>query len=78
MERNINKEVLKNFLLDRDETGREVVYSFRTKRKYYVEPIGNGRMADWGSYNPGTGKVENKKGAGKYSGSIKRRRFFDY
>ena len=28
-------------------------------------------MADWGSYNPSTGEVENKKGAGKYTGSVK-------
>jgi len=28
-------------------------------------------MADCGSYNPSTGKIENKKGAGKFNGSIK-------
>jgi hypothetical protein len=70
MKRNINEEVLNNFLKDRDDTGREIVISFRTGRKYYIETIGNGRMADWGSYNPSTGNIENKKGAGKFSGSI--------
>lgn len=27
-------------------------------------------MADWGSVNPATGEMENKKGAGKFTGSI--------
>lgn len=63
-------DVIKNFLVDSDETGRHIVTSYRTGKKYYVEPIGNGRMADWGSYNPSTGNIENKKGAGKYTGSV--------
>jgi len=66
----MNKEVIKNFLVDSDETGKHIVTSYRTGKKYYVEPIGNGRMADWGSYNPSTGKIENKKGSGKYTGSV--------
>lgn len=61
---------MKNFLLNRDETGREIVYYPETGKRYYVEYIGNGRMADWGSYNPSTGNIENKKGAGKHSGSV--------
>jgi hypothetical protein len=65
------EDVRKEFLVDRDETGREVVFYPETGKKYYVEYIGDGRMADWGSYNPSTGKVENKKGAGKHSGSVK-------
>jgi len=76
MKRNINKEVIKNFLKDRDNTGREIVISIRTGRKYYVEVIGDLRMADWGSYNPSTGNIENKKGAGKYSGSIREEESF--
>ena len=63
-------DVIKNFLVDSDETGKHIVTSGRTRRRYYVEPIGNGRMADWGSYNPSTGDIENKKGAGKYTGSV--------
>lgn len=63
-------DTIKNFLVESDETGKHIVTSFRTARKYYVEPIGNGRMADWGSENPATGQIENKKGAGKYSGSV--------
>jgi hypothetical protein len=61
----------KRFFEDRDETGRFVVISSKTGVKYYVEPIGNGRPADWGSYNPSTGKIENKKGFDKFTGSVK-------
>ena len=57
-------------MTNRDETGRFIVKSIRTGKTYYVEPIGSKRSADWGSYNPGTGKVEHKKGFDKYSGSI--------
>lgn len=45
--------------------------SFRTGKVYYIEPINaNKHRTDWGSFNPGTGKIENKKGAGKYEGAI--------
>lgn len=60
----------KKFLENRDETGRFIVTSTRTGVQYFIEPIGDGRMADWGSYNPSTGNIENKKGAGKFSGSV--------
>lgn len=63
-------DVIKNFLVDSDETGKHIVTSHRTGKKYYVEPIGSSRMADWGSYNPSTGNIENKKGAGKFTGSV--------
>jgi hypothetical protein len=61
---------IENFLVNSDETGRHIVTSFRTKRRYFVEPIGPARMADWGSVNPATGQMENKKGAGKYHGAV--------
>lgn len=63
-------EFRKQFLTNRDESGRFIVESYRTGRKYFVEPIGVDRPADWGSYNPGTGNVENKKGFDKFRGSI--------
>jgi hypothetical protein len=66
----MKNDVIRYFLVNSEETGRHIVTSFRTGRKYYIEPIGNGRMADWGSYNPGTGNIENKKGAGKHTGSV--------
>lgn len=71
MNENVNKNVLNNFLVDSDETGRHVVFSPRTGKRYFIEAIGNGRTADWGSFNPSTGNIENKKGHGKYTGSIK-------
>lgn len=63
-------EFRQKFLVDREESGRFLVKSFRTGKTYFVEPIGPDRTADWGSYNPGTGNIENKKGFDKYRGSI--------
>lgn len=61
------------FLKDRDETGRLIVQMLDgTNKKYYVEFIEpkGGVRTDWGSYNPSTGNIENKKGAGKFTGGI--------
>lgn len=66
------EEMKKRFLFNRDETGRFIVKSFTTGKEYYVEPIGDGRVGEWGSYNPSTGEIEHKKGAGKYTGSVTR------
>jgi hypothetical protein len=60
--------VIKNFLVNSEETGRHIVYSFRTGRKYYVEPIGNGR-SDWGDIDPVTKKMTGSYG-NKYTGSV--------
>lgn len=60
----------REFLMNRDETGREIVTYFETGKSYFIEYFGDARMADWGSYNPSTGKIENKKGAGKFTGAI--------
>lgn len=61
------------FLKNRDETGRMIIRMLDgTNKQYYVEfvePKG-GVRTDWGSYNPSTGEIENKKGAGKYNGGI--------
>jgi len=65
----MDKELRKNFLTHTDDTGRFIVKSKRTGITYAVEPTGTVRT-DWGSYNPSTGNVENKKGTGKYRGSI--------
>jgi len=64
------EEFKKNFFKDRDDTGRYLIVSYRTGIKYYIEPIGPDRPADWGSYNPGTGNIENKKGFDKHTGAI--------
>ncbi len=59
------------FLTHRDETGREVHTFMETGKSFYVEYIEpRGYRTDWGSYNPSTGKIENKKGAGKFTGGI--------
>lgn len=62
---------MKRFMQNVDETGRFIVTSYVTGKKYFVEVIDNsGRPADWGSYNPATGNIEFKKGMGKFTGSI--------
>lgn len=67
---NATKEFRQRFLESRDDSGRFLVTSYRTGKTYFVEPIGSNRSADWGSYNPGTGNIENKKGFDKHRGSI--------
>jgi hypothetical protein len=67
---NATKEFRQRFLESRDDSGRFLVTSYRTGKTYFVEPIGTDRAADWGSYNPSTGNIENKKGFDKHRGSI--------
>lgn len=50
------------------DTGR--FWVIKGKRKFLVEPIGPNRPADWGSVNPASGEMENKKGHGKHIGAI--------
>jgi len=57
------------FLKNSDDTGKFIVKSTVTRRSYFVEPIGDIRT-DWGSYNPSTGNIENKKGWQKNRGSV--------
>jgi len=60
----------KKFLVNSEETGRQIVISLRTKRKYYIESISDSkRPADWGDLNPVTKKVEGSYGS-KYTGAI--------
>ena len=62
--------VLKNFLVNRDETGREIVSFLETGKKYYVEYIEpkNFRVT-WGDVNPATKTVEGSYGD-KHKGAI--------
>lgn len=62
-------EFREKFLEGRDHTGRFIVTSERTGKSYFVEAIGDPHN-DWGSIDPATGKLMNKKGAGKYKGSV--------
>lgn len=66
----MTKEFKDKFLSKTDESGRFIVTSKRTGRSYYVESFGPDRPANWGSYNPSTGDIENKKGFDKFRGSI--------
>lgn len=59
------------FLTNTDETGRFIVYSQRTGKTYFVEPIVGKHTPEWGSIDPATGNLMHKKGDGKYTGGIK-------
>lgn len=65
----MNKDFRKKFLTNTDETGRFIVTSFRTGKQYFIEPIGNPYIK-WGSIDPVTKNLVNKKGHDKYRGSI--------
>lgn len=68
----MNNEIMKKFLTNTDHTGRFIVSSIRTGKRYAVEPIGNPHV-EWGSIDPALGlgsKLMHKKGNGKYRGSI--------
>lgn len=58
------------FLTNTDDTGRFIVISRRTGRKYFVEPIETAHTPKWGSVDPATGQLMHKKGDGKYRGGI--------
>lgn len=66
----MDSKAIKNFLVDSDKTGRFIVTSLKTGRKYYVEPIDNGLRTEWGDLNPATKKLEGDYGD-KYKGSVK-------
>lgn len=67
----INETVKKDFLINRDETGREIVFYPQTGKKYYVEYIEpRGHKVSWGDVNPATRTVEGSYGS-KHKGTIK-------
>lgn len=67
----ISEEVKKNFLVDRDSTGRETVTFIETGKKYFIEYIEpRNHKISWGDINPATKEVEGSYGQ-KYKGSIK-------
>ena len=57
------------FLKDTDKTGRFIVKSKVTGKKYFVEPIGNTHAADWGDLDPATKKMTGNYGE-RYEGCI--------
>lgn len=57
------------FLYNSDKTGRFIIKSKITGKKYYVEPIGNTHAADWGDLDPATKKMTGTYGE-RYEGCI--------
>ena len=64
----INK-IKQDFLINSDDTGRFIVKSLKSGKTYFVEPIGDPHL-EWGSLDPATKDLNNKKGWKKYKGSI--------
>jgi len=62
----------KEFMRDRDHTGREIVTFHETGKSYYVEYVEPRSMdkRGWGDIDPATKKVTGTYGA-KYQGAIK-------
>jgi hypothetical protein len=60
----------KDFLVNSEDTGRFIVTSLKTGKKYFVEPIDNGERVEWGDLNPATKKLEGNYGS-KHKGAIK-------
>ncbi len=58
-----------NFFVNQD-AGRFIVHSYRTGKKYFVEPIENEHTPVWGDVNPATGKIEGSYGS-KHRGGVK-------
>lgn len=64
-------EVATKFFENTDHTGRQVITSQRTGKTYAIEPVELTRVdTAWGSIDPATGKLMNKKGHDKYRGAI--------
>jgi len=66
----INSNFVKEFLTHTDDTGRFIVTSLRTGKRYFVETIICAHTPKWGSIDPATGNLMHKKGDGKYRGGI--------
>ena len=57
------------FLKDSDNTGRFIVKSKVTGKRYFVEVIGNTHSADWGDLDPATKKMTGSYGE-RYDGCV--------
>lgn len=64
----MTEELYKRFMTNTDETGRFIVTSIKTGKKYFIEPL-DGRPVQWGDLNPASGKIEGSYGD-KYKGSV--------
>lgn len=65
----MNEQFTKNFLVDSENTGRFIVTSLITNKRYYVEAIGDPHTS-WGSVDPASNKMTTKKGWKRNRGSI--------
>lgn len=65
----MSKDAIKNFLVNSEDTGRFIITSLKTGKKYYVEPIDNGNKTEWGDLNPCTNKIEGDYGS-KHKGAV--------
>lgn len=67
------KEFRKQFLVNRDETGREIVTYWETGKSYFIEYVEPRSMKDreWGDINPATKKLEVGTYGKKNRGGIK-------
>lgn len=61
-------DITERFLTDTDHTGRFIVESQRTGRKYFVEPIAGHRVG-WGDMDPASKKLTGSYGD-KYLGAV--------
>lgn len=68
--RKIN-EIKQKFLINSEDTGRFLVKSLKSGKTYFVEAIGDPHL-EWGSLDPATKDLNNKKGWKKYKGSIEK------
>lgn len=66
----MNKEILKRFTSNTDETGRMIVTSLKTGKKYFIEAIGSGYNEIFGDVDPVTKKMTGNYGD-KYTGSVR-------
>lgn len=65
----------KDFLVNSENTGRFIVTSLKTGKRYFVEPIDNGERLDWGDLNPATKKIEGDYGS-KHKGAVTEKESF--
>jgi len=65
----LTKNIKEKFVYKTEDSGRFIVTSIRTGKKYYVEAIGDPHLS-WGSIDQASGKMNVKKGWKRYKGSI--------
>ncbi len=62
-------EIKQNFLINSEDTGRFLVKSLKSGKTYFVEAIGDPHL-EWGSLDPATKDLTNKKVLDKISSII--------